>query len=84
MIKYFTYKDCYGGFCKDRHEQYIYADDGCEIYCVYDLAIDCPEDATVDRDLMDVYDWLDIINYGIQLGKQGYDEARLIRSDADD
>lgn len=56
MIKYFTYKDYYGGFCKDRHEQCIYADDGSEIYCVYDLAIDCPEDAIVDRDLVDVYD----------------------------
>lgn len=83
-IKYFIYEDFYGGYCKDRHEQHVYTDNNKEVYCVYDLSIDCPEDAIIDRDLIDVYDWLDIINYGIQLGKQGYDKANLIKVDHND
>ena len=55
-IKYFTYEDFYGGYYKDRHEQYVYTDNNKEVYCVYDLSADCPEDATIDRDLMNVYD----------------------------
>lgn len=67
-----------GGYFGERHEQGVYdADSGENIYWVQDLAGDCPEDATITRDLMSANDWLEVVNYGIELGKRGYDKAEL-------
>lgn len=46
-------------------------------YFVQDLW-DCPEDATVYRDLVSAHQWLGFINEGIQLAKMGYDRAVLV------
>lgn len=48
-----------------------------ELFCVYDL-IECPEDATINRDLFDADDYLRAVRYGIELAKAGYDEVEYI------
>lgn len=75
-VKRFNYENEYNGW--DTRSQNVYdADDGSNVYYVRDLAADCPEDATISRDLMSAHDWLEVVNYGIELGKQGYDKAEL-------
>lgn len=53
------------------------SDNGKYIYGVYDMACNCPEDAVIYRDLVSAHQWLDIVNYGIELAKQGYDKAEF-------
>ncbi len=73
-----------GGYFGDRHEQGVYdAGSGKNVYWVQDLAGECPEDATITRDLMSAHDWLEVVNYGIELGKQGYDKAELFELEGD-
>lgn len=36
---------------------------------------DCPEDATIYRDLFNAYDYIDTLNKGIELAKMGYDKV---------
>lgn len=37
--------------------------------------LDCLADATVNRGLFDVYDYVEALNKGIQLAKMGYDQV---------
>lgn len=46
-------------------------DDGSSVFYVYDLT-ECPEDASIGRDLFDAYDWLKAVEYGIKLASKGY------------
>jgi hypothetical protein len=46
------------------------------VFFVFNLT-DCPEDAIIDRCLFDASDWLGAVNYGIELGKAGYDIAEM-------
>lgn len=48
-----------------------------ELFSVHDLT-ECPEDATVNRDLFDARDYLRAVRYGIELAKAGYDEVEYI------
>lgn len=50
---------------------------GKTLYSVYDMAVNCPEDAVICRDLVSAHQWLKIVNYGIELAKQGYDKAEF-------
>lgn len=34
-----------------------------------------PEDATIERDLVSAFEYIDILNAGIELAKQGYDKV---------
>ena len=52
-------------------------------YFVLDLW-DCPEDATVSRDLVSAYQWLRFVNEGIQLAKMGYDMAVLVEREREE
>lgn len=54
------------------------------VFSVWNLT-DCPEDAMIDRDLFDASDWLGAVNYGIELGKAGYDiaEMRTVNKECD-
>jgi hypothetical protein len=38
---------------------------------------DCPEDATVERDLFNGYDYVKALNKGIELAKKGYDKVEI-------
>lgn len=48
-----------------------------EVFSVYDLT-QCPEDATISRDLFSASDYLRAVRYGIELAKQGYDEVEYV------
>ena len=52
-------------------------------YFVQDLW-DCPEDATVSRDLVSAHQWLMFVNEGIQLAKMGYDRAVLVEREREE
>ena len=52
-------------------------------YFVQDLW-DCPEDATVSRDLVSAHQWLRFVNEGIQLAKMGYDRAVLVEREREE
>lgn len=52
-------------------------------YYVQDLW-DCPEDATVYRDLVSAHQWLRFVNEGIQLAKMGYDRAVLVEREREE
>ena len=59
----------------DRTVQALYdGDTDEEVYFVQDL-YDCPEDAVVGRNLIDAYQLIAFINYGIELGMKGYTSA---------
>ena len=47
---------------------------GCDLY-------DCPEDCTLERDLVSAHEVIEYINYGIRLGKQGYEKAELAKEE---
>jgi len=38
---------------------------------------DCPEDAIVERDLFNGYDYVKALNKGIELAKKGYDKVEI-------
>jgi hypothetical protein len=44
------------------------------IYSVCNMC-ECPEDATIERNLVSAFEYLDILNAGIELAKQGYDKV---------
>ena len=44
------------------------------LYSVCSLE-DCPEDAIIGRCLVDAFGYIDILNAGIKLAKQGYDKV---------
>lgn len=52
-------------------------DTGEGLYWVIDLACDCPEDATLARDIPDAYEWLEGVRYGMELAKQGFDSVEF-------
>ena len=52
-------------------------DDSNQIFSVYNLT-ECPEDATIWRDLFSSSDYLSAVRYGIRLAKQGYDEVEYV------
>ena len=55
----------------------VYDNDN-QIFSVYDLT-ECPEDATIYRDLFSANQYLYAIRYGIELAKKGYDEVAYER-----
>ena len=38
---------------------------------------DCPEDACIHRDLVSAYEWLDAIQLGMTLAREGYDGINI-------
>lgn len=38
---------------------------------------DCPEDAYIHRDLVDAYEWLEAVQLGMALAREGYDEINI-------
>jgi len=59
-------------------------DTGKGLYWVMDLAGDCPEDATLSRDIPDAYEWLEGVRYGMELAKQGFDAVEFDVTEVDE
>lgn len=59
-------------------------DTGKGLYWVRDLAGDCPEDATLSRDIPDAYEWLEGVRYGMELAKQGFDAVEFDVTEVND
>lgn len=45
-------------------------------FIAYNLC-ECPEDATLNRDLFNGYDFLEAVKLGMRLAKLGYDEIEI-------
>ena len=57
--------------------QRAWSDDDTRIsYSVSNLW-DCPEDACIHRDLVDAYEWLDAVQLGMELAREGYDTINI-------
>ena len=54
------------------HHQTVFNKDGSPVYEVQNLN-DCPEDAIIGRKLVDAIDYIQAVQYGINLAKLGYD-----------
>lgn len=75
-----NYEDYY-----DRRMQRIWSDFDEKAYFsqeVYDL-VDCPEDATISRDLINCSDIIDAIKFGFFLAKYGYTSIKVINKEKD-
>lgn len=70
VIKYSEDEDDYG-FCRQR----VWSDNKEEIikFSVCDLC-ECPEDAKVNRDLFNAYDFIEAVKLGFRIAKRGYNE----------
>ena len=53
-----------------------------ELFNVCDLT-ECPEDATINRDLFNADDYLRAVRYGIDLAKAGYDQVEYVSIQAE-
>lgn len=49
---------------------------GVELFSVYNLS-DCPEDAIIDRDLFNAYNYVNAVRYGMELARQGYEDIEV-------
>lgn len=45
---------------------------------------ECPEDAIIGRDLFDANDYLDAVEFGMKLAKQGYDGIEVENKESDE
>nr|DAU29840.1 MAG TPA: hypothetical protein [Caudoviricetes sp.] len=67
-VNFITVKDYWGDVCGHKLNS---PDSKKFIFTVYNLC-ECPEDATLDRDLFNDYDYLDAIRLGMELAREGY------------
>ena len=57
--------------------QHVWSDEDPRIdYSVNNLW-DCPEDACIHRDLVSAYEWLEAVQLGMTLAREGYDEINI-------
>lgn len=57
--------------------QRVWSDEDSRIkYSVSNLW-DCPEDACIHRDLVSAYEWLEAVQLGMTLAREGYDEINI-------
>lgn len=57
----------------DNHQQRVTSDEPGVDFRVYDLN-ECPEDATIDRDLFNAHNYISALRLGMKLAMDGYDE----------
>ena len=67
-VNFITVKDSWGDV---RGHELDSSDSEKFAFTAYDLC-ECPEDATLDRDLFNGYDYLDAIRLGMELAREGY------------
>ena len=69
--------------CYDINTQQLYDIDSQELlYSISDMW-DCPEDATIDRALPNVYEAITLIQLGIKYHIEGYDRIEIARAYTD-
>ena len=78
-VNYITVKDHWGDVC--GHELNS-PDSEKFFFTAYNLC-ECPEDATVDRDLFNGDDYLDAIRFGMELAREGYTSIEVSNSEED-
>lgn len=66
----------------DYPEEQATRDELCQ-FAVWDLT-QCPEDATICRDLFNIFNYEDALNTGIKIAKMGYDRVVLKKVDDPD
>lgn len=57
--------------------QRVWSDDEPRILYSVSNLWDCPEDACIHRDLVDAYEWLEAVQLGMTLAREGYDEINI-------
>lgn len=60
----------------EYHSQELWFEDENVHYSVCDLW-ECPEDATIDRDLVSAYEIVDFIELGMKLAEKGYNKISI-------
>lgn len=76
-VNFITVTDCWGDVCGHKLNS---PDSEKFAFTAYNLC-ECPEDATVDRDLFNGYDYLDAIQLGMELAKEGYTSIEVSDSE---
>lgn len=67
-VNFITVKDSWGDVCGHKLNS---PDSKKFVFIAYNLC-ECPEDATVNRDLFNANDYLDAIQLGMELAREGY------------
>lgn len=78
-VNFITVKDSWGDVCGHKLNS---PDSEKFDFTAYNLC-EYPEDATVDRDLFNGYDYLDAIWLGMELAKEGYTSIEVSDSEED-
>lgn len=70
----------YNDYLSETWYQEVLSPEEKTIYSVCNMC-ECPEDATIERNLVSAFEYIDILNAGIELAKQGYDKVTYICCD---
>lgn len=76
-VNFITVKDHWGDVCGHKLNS---PDSKKVIFTAYNLC-ECPEDATIERDLFNGYDYLAAIQLGIELAREGYTSIEVSDSE---
>lgn len=76
-VNFITVKNHWGDVCGHELDS---SDSEKFAFTAYDLC-ECPEDATLDRDLFNGYDYLDAIQLGMELAREGYTSIEVSDSE---
>ena len=76
-VNFITVKDSWGDVCGHELDSPDSEKFG---FTAYDLC-EYPEDATIDRDLFNGYDYLDAIQLGMELAREGYTSIEVSDSE---
>ena len=57
--------------------QHVWSDEDPRIEYYVGNLWDCPEDACIHRDLVSAYEWLEAVQLGMTLAREGYDELNI-------
>lgn len=76
-LDYIVYEDIYYEGINTGEAIEGKTDDETEIYFNAHNLCDCPEDATIDRDLFNAYDYVKALKLGMKLAKEGYTDIKL-------
>ena len=66
-------EDCYEG---ERYHKIVDKDDNTVLFSCSNLS-ECPEDAIIGRDLFDGEDYIEAVEFGMRLAREGYTEIEL-------
>lgn len=64
-------------YCSPVYQEVIDVENNKQLFSACDLT-ETPEDCTLFRDLFNAWDYIEAIEYGMNLAKEGYDEIDYI------